>query len=100
MSKYSTSKLSINIFRESIDKYHLIDDVYQSFVNPYPVDTFSIYSIEKIGSTLFNGIMRTNQDPEIEPVEGMKLKRLIDESNNRTDTVEYIDSYFLNRLKK
>jgi hypothetical protein len=30
----------------------------------------------------------------------MKLKRLIDASNqDRTDTVEYIDSYFLNKFK-
>ena len=37
--------------------------------------------------------------PNIDPVEGMKLKRLIDASNqDRTDTVEFIDSYFLNRF--
>ena len=38
------------------------------------------------------------RDPDIDPSEGMKLKRLIDESNqDRTDTVEYIDSYFLKK---
>ena len=37
------------------------------------------------------------RDPEIDPIEGMKLKRMIDSSNqNRTEMVEYIDSYFLN----
>ena len=37
------------------------------------------------------------RDPDIKPNEGMKLKRLIDRSNqNRTEMVEYIDSYFLN----
>ena len=37
------------------------------------------------------------RDPDIDPSEGMKLKRLIDRSNqNRTEMVEYIDSYFLN----
>ena len=36
------------------------------------------------------------RDPDINPQEGMKLKRLIDSSNqNRTEMVEYIDSYFL-----
>ena len=40
------------------------------------------------------------RDPEIDPVEGMKLKRLIDASNqDRTDTVEFIDSYFLHQYK-
>ena len=102
MSKYSTSKLSINIFRESIDKYHLIDDVYQTFVNPYPVDKLEhlLYRKNWIDTVQwhYEDLIR---DPEIEPVEGMKLKRLIDESNqDRTDTVEYIDSYFLNQFKE
>ena len=36
------------------------------------------------------------RDPDIDPNEGMKLKRMIDSSNqNRTEMVEYIDSYFL-----
>ena len=36
------------------------------------------------------------RDPDIDPKEGMSLKRLIDSSNqNRTEMVEYIDSYFL-----
>ena len=102
MSKYSTSKLSIDIFRESIDKYHLIDDVYQSFVNPYPVDSleYLLYRKNWIDTVQwhYEDLIR---DPEIEPVEGMKLKRLIDKSNqDRTDTVEYIDSYFLNQFKE
>jgi hypothetical protein len=41
------------------------------------------------------------RDPEIDPNEGMKLKRMIDSSNqNRTEMVEYIDSYFLNLYSK
>ena len=45
--------------------------------------------------------MKTSiRDPEIDPVEGMKLKRSTDASiQDRTDTVEYIDSFFLNQLK-
>jgi len=38
--------------------------------------------------------------PDINPVEALKLKRMIDASNqDRTDMVEYIDSYFLNKYK-
>ena len=38
--------------------------------------------------------------PEINPVEALKLKRTIDQSNQkRTDLVEYIDSYFLDTYK-
>ncbi|MBT8273374.1 MAG: DUF4254 domain-containing protein, partial [Bacteroidia bacterium] len=40
------------------------------------------------------------RDPNIDPVAALKLKRKIDASNqDRTDTVEYIDSYFLNKYK-
>jgi hypothetical protein len=40
------------------------------------------------------------RDPQIDPVEALELKRKIDASNqDRTDTVEFIDSYFLNIYK-
>tara|TARA_B100001059_G_scaffold114378_2_gene114583 strand:- start:35672 stop:36289 length:618 start_codon:yes stop_codon:yes gene_type:complete len=101
MSQDSTSQLSINIFRESIDKYHLIDEVDQAFENPYPADAleYLLYRKNWIDTVQwhYEDLIR---DPEIDPVEGMKLKRLIDASNqDRTDTVEYIDSFFLNQFK-
>ena len=35
------------------------------------------------------------RDPKIDPKEALKLKRMIDASNqDRTDTVEFIDTYF------
>ena len=40
------------------------------------------------------------RDPEIDPVAALALKRKIDASNqDRTDMVEYIDSYFLQKHK-
>jgi hypothetical protein len=40
------------------------------------------------------------RNPSIEPQEGLYWKRRIDESNQyRTDTVEYIDSYFLQKFQ-
>lgn len=101
MSQNSTSQRSIKIFKESIDKYHLIDEVDQAFENPYPVDSLEhlLYRKNWIDTVQwhYEDLIR---DPEIDPVEGMKLKRLIDASNqDRTDTVEYIDSYFLNQFK-
>ena len=101
MSQDSISQRSINIFTESIDKYHLIDEVDQAFENPYPVDVLEhlLYRKNWIDTVQwhYEDLIR---DPEIDPVEGMKLKRLIDASNqDRTDTVEYIDSYFLNQFK-
>ena len=101
MSQDSTSQLSINIFRESIHKYHLIDEVDQAFENPYPAYALEhlLYRKNWIDTVQwhYEDLIR---DPEIDPVEGMKLKRLIDASNqDRTDTVEYIDSFFLNQFK-
>ncbi|MBL6666583.1 DUF4254 domain-containing protein [Flavobacteriaceae bacterium] len=101
MSQNSTSQRSIKIFKESIDKYHLIDEVDQAFENPYPADSLEhlLYRKNWIDTVQwhYEDLIR---DPEIDPVEGMKLKRLIDASNqDRTDTVEYIDSYFLNQFK-
>jgi hypothetical protein len=40
------------------------------------------------------------RDPQIDPVAALKLKRQIDASNqDRTDMVEFIDSYFLEKYK-
>lgn len=45
----------------------------------------------------FEDIIR---DPQIDPVEALKLKRRIDKSNqDRTDLVELIDSYFFDKYK-
>ena len=101
MSQYSTAQLSIKIFKESIDKYHLLDKVDQDFENPYPNDSLEhlLYRKNWIDTVQwhYEDLIR---DPEIDPVKGMKLKRLIDTSNqDRTDTVEYIDSFFLNHFK-
>jgi hypothetical protein len=91
------SKLAIKIFQESIEKYHIKDDVYQSFSNPYEKDSIEhlLYRKNWIDTVQwhYEDIIR---DPEIEPNAALTLKRKIDASNqDRTDLVEYIDSYFL-----
>lgn len=101
MSQNHISLLSVKIFRQSIDNYHRIDKVDQPFKNPHPSDALEhlLYRKNWIDTVQwhYEDLIR---DPEIEPGEGMKLKRLIDASNqDRTDTVEYIDSYFLNNFK-
>jgi hypothetical protein len=41
------------------------------------------------------------RDPNIDPVEALNIKRRIDKSNqHRTDMVEYIDSWFLQKYKE
>ncbi len=95
------SKLAFNIFQESINTYHVKDDVYQEFVNPYPKDKIEhlLYRKNWIDTVQwhYEDIIR---DPSINPEDALDLKRKIDASNqDRTDLVEYIDSYFLNKYQ-
>ncbi|MER3375830.1 MAG: DUF4254 domain-containing protein [Allomuricauda sp.] len=95
------SEFAFNIFQKSIDTYHIKDDVYQEFVNPYPKEKVEhlLYRKNWIDTVQwhYEDIIR---DPDIEPVAALDLKRKIDASNqDRTDLVEYIDSYFLNKYK-
>ncbi len=95
------SAFAFKIFEESINQYHIKDDVYQTFANPYEKDQVEhlLYRKNWIDTVQwhYEDIIR---DPEIDPVAALDLKRKIDSSNqNRTDLVEYIDSYFLDKYK-
>ena len=101
MSNHSFSTKAIKIFKQSIDKYHLIDKVDQSFENPFPLNSIDhlLYRKNWVDTVQwhYEDLIR---DPHIDPVEGMNLKRKIDASNqDRTDIVEYIDGYFLDLFK-
>ena len=102
MTKTAISSLAIKVFEKAVDDYHVYDDINRSATNPYDKKDFEHLLYEKnwIDTVQWNyeDIIR---DPDIESNEGMKLKRLIDSSNqNRTEMVEYIDSYFLNLYKQ
>ena len=93
------SKLAYSVFEESIKDYHQFDNVDQPISNPYPKDKFEhlLYHKNWIDTVQwhFEDIIR---DPNIDPVAALTLKRRIDASNQeRTDMVEYIDSYFLQK---
>ena len=97
-----TDKAS-KIFKEVIEKYHIIDSVDQEFTNPYDSKSQTIEHLLYRKCWIdtvqwhYEDIIR---DPEIDPVAALKLKRQIDASNqDRTDTVEYIDGYFLEEYK-
>ena len=97
MTKTAISSLAIKVFEKSVYDYHVHDDINKLASNPYAKKDFEHLLYEKNWiDTLqwhYEDIIR---DPDIDPKEGMKLKRLIDSSNqNRTEMVEYIDSYFL-----
>ncbi|OBX22625.1 uncharacterized protein DUF4254 [Gelidibacter algens] len=87
------------IFQKVIGTYHLKNTVDQSFENVFDEDNHLIEHLLYRKCWIdtvqwhYEDIIR---DPNIDPVAALKLKRQIDASNqDRTDMVEYIDSYFL-----
>lgn len=96
------TKNANTLFQEVIKKYHIIDSVNQPFENPYDSESdlwnHLLYKKCWIDTVQwhFEDIIR---DPQIDPVAALTLKRKIDASNQeRTDMVEYLDGYFLERF--
>ena len=95
------SNLCNSIFEKSVVDYHVTDSVDAPMNNPYELKTIEYYLYLKnwIDAVQwhFEDIIR---DPQIEPNAALTLKRRIDKSNqDRTDLVELIDSYFLDKYK-
>lgn len=93
------SDFAFAIFEDCIVRYHLEDRVDQPLQNPFNPDQIEHLLFKKCWIDTvqwhYEDLIR---DPEIDPVAALDLKRKIDASNqNRTDLVEYIDSYFLNK---
>lgn len=95
------SKKANDIFQDVIKTYHVKNSVDQSFSNPYDekVNLLEHLLYRKCWIDTvqwhYEDIIR---DPNIDPSAALTLKRKIDASNqDRTDMVEYIDSYFLQK---
>ncbi len=89
------------IFIQSIDDYHKIDHVDAPIQNPYELKSIDYYLYLKnwIDAVQWH-LEDIIRDPQIDPSDALQLKRRIDKSNqDRTDLVELIDSYFLDRYK-
>lgn len=95
------SKKANTIFQQAIADYHVHDTIEQEIVNPYPSDSIDHLLYLKCWIDTAQWHMEdVIRNPHIDPVEALKWKRKIDKSNQeRTDTVEYIDSYFLQVYK-
>lgn len=88
------------IFNHSIDDYHLKNDVNSQINNPYNEKDLIEHLLYKKNwiDTVQWHLEDIIRDPEINPTEALKLKRWIDKSNQeRTDMVEYVDSWFLQK---
>lgn len=96
-----TAKEFNQIFDLVISQYHILDSVDQPFKNSYELGSLAYLLYRKCWIDTvqwhYEDIIRL---PEIAPEDALVLKRKIDASNqDRTDMVEYIDSYFLNKYK-
>ena len=91
------SQLCNTVFDESISRYHVHDNVDAEIHNPYPVKHIEYYLFLKNWiDTVQWHLEDIIRNPDIDPVEALKIKRRIDKSNQeRTDLVELIDGYFL-----
>lgn len=95
------SKKCVEVFQKSINDYHRYDRVDAAIQNPYESGSidYLLYLKNWIDTVQWH-LEDLIRDPLIEPLDALKLKRKIDESNQRrTDVVEYIDSWFLEQYK-
>ena len=94
------SSAAYSIFEQSVKDYHVLDRIDQSYNNPHPPKSLSYLMYRKNWiDTIQWHYEDLIRDLGIKPVEALELKRKIDASNqDRTDTVEDIDSYFLNQF--
>ncbi len=93
------AKLALTVFEQSIRDYHEHDHVDQPIHNPFGREQFEhlLYHKNWIDTVQWH-LEDIIRNPAIDPVEALALKRRIDASNQeRTDMVEYIDSYFLKK---
>lgn len=93
------TELCDQIFAQSITEYHKTDCVDAPMPTPYAAGSIEMLLFHKSWIDTvqwhFEDIIR---DPQIDPAEALVLKRRIDASNQeRTDKVEYLDCYFLEK---
>ncbi len=96
-----TSNQFFEVFEKSIFDYHVYDSIEQEPKNPYNKDDFKFLLYQKNWiDTVQWHLEDIIRDPEIDPNEALKIKRIIDASNQkRTDLVEFIDGHFLQKYK-
>lgn len=90
------------IFANVITDYHRYDNVDQPINNPHTEGTIDhlLYAKNWIDTVQWH-LEDIIRDPQIDPIEALKIKRRIDASNqDRTDMVEYVDSYMLEKYRE
>jgi hypothetical protein len=102
LNPYMLAQLCNSIFDKAILDYHINDNVNAACINTYKADSleFLLYQKNWVDTVQWH-LEDIVRNPDIAPVEGLSLKRKIDKSNQvRTDMVEFIDSFFLEKYKE
>ena len=95
------SEQCFRIFEQATKAYHETNSVDATVHNPYAVKSIEFYLYLKnwIDAVQWH-LEDIIRDPAIDPVKALAIKRRIDKSNqDRTDLVELIDSFFLDKYK-
>jgi hypothetical protein len=101
MNNNSFSEYAWSIFNRSIEDYHITDNVDAAKPNHYENNSLEqiLYDKNWIDTVQWH-LEDIIRDENIDPVKALEIKRRIDASNQkRTDLVEFIDSWFLNKYK-
>ncbi|MEG1664199.1 MAG: DUF4254 domain-containing protein [Mucinivorans sp.] len=95
------TELCNQIFTQVINEYHLYDDIDYPMPRPYAEGSLEMLLFHKSWiDTVQWHLEDIIREPSINPIEALKIKRRIDASNQeRTDKVEFIDGYFLDKYK-
>ncbi|WP_313367234.1 DUF4254 domain-containing protein [Sphingobacterium mizutaii] len=94
------SSAANKIFQKVIEDYHVYDKIDQPIENPFGRETLEHLLYLKCWIDTAQWHMEdVIRNPNIDPREGLYWKRRIDRQNQeRTDTVEFIDSYYLQKF--
>lgn len=97
----SFSSSAWDIFSKSVEDYHINDNIDFPINNPFEKGSLEqlLYAKNWIDTVQWH-LEDIIRDENINPDDALKLKRRIDASNQqRTDLVEYIDSWFLQKYQ-
>ena len=100
MEKFS--EICYPVFEQATNDYHKTDHVDALIKNPYEEKSLKFYLYLKnwIDAVQWH-LEDIIRDPNIDPASALAIKRRIDKSNqDRTDLVELVDSYFLDKYKE
>lgn len=91
----------VGLFNDVISSYHILDDVNQPYKNPFLEGSLESLFFHK---NWIDTVQWHQEDlirnPQIDPIEALKIKRKIDALNQeRTDVVELLDSYIFQQFE-